>query len=140
MARSYVFISSELVTVDISPTETIQEQQVTASTVKFGVVFVIRFDLVSYANAEQTAITIGQLADRFDTWMSIPGVIAVVSVEGITPANMLQLGTEITVQSHSGKSTTTFNFGYPVAEFNIIQPFIDAVDRHVAILDAVEGE
>jgi len=140
VARQYTFISSEQVTVDLSPTETIEEQQVTAQANKSGVVFVSRFDTLSYANAGQTADTLDQLAGRFDTWSAVPGVVAIVSVESITPANMLRLGTEVTVRSTSGKSTTTFNWTYPVAEFSTVEPFIAAVKAQVAILDAVEGE
>jgi hypothetical protein len=66
-------------------------------------------------------------------------VVSIASVEQLNAANMLQLGTQVTVESTSGKSTTVFAYTYPVAEFNTLPPFLDAVRRSVAVLDAAEG-
>ena len=139
MAQQYVFVGSHQVTVDLSPTETIEEQEVQASTVKNGVYFVARFDPTTYANPSEVASILNALAGRFDSWMAVDGVVAIASVENVNAANMLQLGTQITVESTSGKSTTVFDYTYPVAEFNTSPAFIDAVNRQRAILDAVEG-
>lgn len=139
MAQQYVFVESQQVTVDLSPTETIEEQQVQAQAVKSGVFFVARFDSASYSDSALVIDTLNQLAGRFDSWMAVDGVVSIVSVENVNAANMLQLGTEVTVESDSGKSTTVFSYTYPVAEFNTSTPFIAAVNAQRAILNAVEA-
>ncbi len=140
MAQQYVFQGSEQVTVILSPTLAVEEQQVTAQAIKSGVVFVERFDMTTYGNPSEVADALNALAGRFDSWANVEGVVSIATGEDINAQNQLANFTEITVESKTGKSTTSFRYVYPVGEFNTLPAFLDAVRHAVEVLDAVEGE
>jgi hypothetical protein len=140
MPQQYAFQGSEQVTVILSPTLAVQEQEVTAQALKSGVIFTERFDLTSYGNADEVAAALNALAGRFDSWSAVTGVVSITTGEDINAQNQLANFTEITVQSTSGKSTTVFRYVYPVGEFNTLPAFLEQVNKWVGYLNAVEGE
>lgn len=138
-APQYAWLGAEPVTSFLGPNVTQQETEVTAQAVKSGVIFVDRFLPVNFNSETDVADELNALAGRFDEWSNIPGVSEITTYQDITAQGQVKNVTVITVVSSSGKSSQTFDWVYPVAEFQTVAPLIEKVAGIVAHLDALEG-
>jgi len=141
MAAAYEFIGAEQVVELVPPASTQQVQQVTARATESGIVFLASFGPDYYARTADVAEYLAQLANGFDQFANVPGVVSIGTIQTINPANQLVNMIDVTVRSTSGKSTTTFEWSYPTVDFfaPVYSRFVAEVDRQIAVLDAVEN-
>lgn len=135
----YILLGSEPVESMIPGLPPQVEQQVTAQARQSGVIFRARYLPVVYADTSLVVDDLNGLAARFDSWSAIPGVRDITTYQDITPQDQLREVVVVDVQSTSGRSSQTFEWRYPVAEFNTSEPLIAKVDAVRKSLDAVEG-
>ena len=141
MADLYTFVSSVEVDLVQPPNNTIQVQQVTAQAIQSGIFYVDRFTKDQYSRAGEVATALNALAQAFDSWALINQGGGITTYTDTDSSGQLVDKTSVTVASTSGKSTTTFDWTYPVPDFETqsVQQFAVKVEAERAILDAVEA-
>jgi hypothetical protein len=126
MATLYNFVSSE---------------QITAQAIKSGVYFLAQFPKNVYNAEGAVAPFLNGLANGFNSYAIVPGVVAISAVQEITANNQLEDKIDVTVESTSGKSTVVIRTDYPSTDFQSItlEHFVALVEATRAHLDSVEA-
>lgn len=139
---NYSFINSEQITQLLGPTGTTTAYQITAEDPASGVIYVA---ILSKQQYEKEPASVGPymqaIGEGIFAFSNVPHVTDMSTLPRIDQNNNVLYELEVTVESTSGKSSTTIIAAYPTADFtNIsIQYFEAQVAATVANLDAVEA-
>lgn len=141
MANLYNFINAEQITVFFPPNGSQTLQQVTAQAIRSGVYFLAQFPKAVYNQEGAVAPFLNGLANGFNSYAIVPGVVGIEAVQEQTQNNQLEDKIDVTVESTSGKSSTVIRTDYPSTDFQSItlEHFVALVESTRAHLDSVEA-